>query len=87
MPYVDRKDGKIISTYNRKQREGQEFVKDDVSELQEFETKDNYQTRRRKNIADGGYGTWQEQLEMIQEKGINAWKNHCAQVKLDHPKT
>lgn len=45
-----------------------------------------WQEKRRASIAEGGYGTWQEQLEMINEQGLEAWQAHCAQVKLNIPK-
>ena len=32
------------------------------------------------------YGTWESQLEEINEQGIDAWKSRIAQIKSDNPK-
>tara|TARA_B100000902_G_scaffold352111_1_gene362537 strand:- start:24 stop:350 length:327 start_codon:yes stop_codon:yes gene_type:complete len=32
------------------------------------------------------YGTWEKQLEEINEQGLDAWKARIAQVKADNPK-
>jgi len=42
--------------------------------------------KRLANMADGGYGTIGEQLEMIGEQGMDAFKSHIAKVKSDIPK-
>ena len=42
--------------------------------------------KRLANMADGGYGTIGQQLEMIGEQGIDAFKSHIAKVKQDIPK-
>lgn len=42
--------------------------------------------KRLKSIADGGYGTVTEQLEIIGEQGIAPFKAHIATVKAAHPK-
>jgi len=42
--------------------------------------------KRTASMADGGYGTWSEQLEMIGEQGMTAYQAHIASVKSDHPK-
>ena len=42
--------------------------------------------RRRANVADGGYGTQIEQLEILGEQGIDAYQQHIAAVKAAHPK-
>jgi len=36
----------------------------------------------RKNL----YGSWDKQLEEINEQGIDAWKERIAQIKADNPK-
>lgn len=41
---------------------------------------------RTANVADGGYGTIQEQLEMIGEQGYDAFQAHIQAVKAAHPK-
>ena len=42
--------------------------------------------KRLARMADGGYGSIGEQLEMIGEKGLDAFKSHIAKVKSDIPK-
>jgi len=32
------------------------------------------------------YGSWDKQLEEINEQGLDAWKQRIAQIKLDNPK-
>jgi len=32
------------------------------------------------------YGSWDKQLEEINEQGIDAWKERIAQIKADNPK-
>lgn len=46
----------------------------------------DYKTKRQRSIADNGYGSWQEQLEMMNERGFDAWQAHCADVKKRFPK-
>ena len=36
----------------------------------------------RKNL----YGSWESQLEEINEQGLDAWKERIAQIKADNPK-
>jgi hypothetical protein len=36
----------------------------------------------RKNL----YGSWDKQLEEINEQGLDAWKERIAQIKIDNPK-
>jgi len=33
------------------------------------------------------YGSWDKQLEEINEQGIDSWKARLAQIKLDNPKS
>ena len=42
--------------------------------------------KRLAKIADGGYGSIGEQLEMIGEQGMNVYQTHIAKVKSDIPK-
>ena len=42
--------------------------------------------KRLANVANGGYGSIGEQLEMIGEQGMDAFKSHIAKVKSDIPK-
>lgn len=39
--------------------------------------------KRTANMADGGYGTITEQLEMIGEQGMDKFQAHIAKVKSD----
>lgn len=39
-----------------------------------------YIQKRERSLADGGYGTWQEQLEMMEED-FDAWKEHRQAIK------
>ena len=32
------------------------------------------------------YGSWEKQLEEINEQGLDAWKERIAQIKADNPK-
>ena len=41
-----------------------------------------WQELRQASIADGGYGTIPEQMEMIGEQGIGVFQAHIASVKL-----
>ena len=43
--------------------------------------------KRTASMADGGYGTWTEQLEMIGEQGMTVYQAHIATVKSNHPKS
>ena len=45
-----------------------------------------YIEKRQMTLAGGGYGSWQEQLEMINEKGVAVWQAHCTTVKNNIPK-
>ena len=42
--------------------------------------------KRIANMADGGYGTVTEQLEMIGEQGMDKFQAHISKVKTDNPK-
>lgn len=41
---------------------------------------------RQSSVADGGYGTYNEQFEILGEQGIGAYQQHVAAVKTRHPK-
>lgn len=40
MPFVDRQDGNIVSTFNRRQRAGQEFLPADDPDILAFRNRD-----------------------------------------------
>lgn len=51
------------------------------------EPEKSWTDKRTASIADGGYGTWTEQLEMIGEQGMTVYQAHIATVKSNHPKS
>jgi hypothetical protein len=66
-----------------------------ISELDAWENKTGeyapenlmtYAQKRMQSIAQGGYGSWNEQMEMMNEQGFEAWQAHCAAVKARFPK-
>ena len=57
-----------------------------IVEYEEYLASIVYAEKRRSSIADGGYGTWQEQLELLGEHGIGAFQRHIASVKAGYPK-
>ncbi len=42
--------------------------------------------KRLASVADGGYGTLAEQLEMIGEQGMTVYQTHVQTVKTNNPK-
>lgn len=58
---------------------------DDISDPTAFARK-RYAELRRKAPMPLGYGTVQEQLEMMQEKGFSEWQQHCTGVKDKFPR-
>ena len=88
MPYVNRnEDGFIVCEFNRAQHENQEFITLDNLELAEFRNPpETWEVKRQKSMADGGYGTVLEQLELLGEKGVAAFRAHAAAVKARFPK-
>jgi len=53
-------------------------VEDEANKLE----RNNIVIAKRKTL----YGTWDKQLEEINEQGIDAWKTRIAQIKSDNPK-
>ena len=53
-------------------------VEDDADKLE----RNNIVIEKRKSL----YGSWDKQLEEINEQGIDAWKERIAQIKADNPK-
>ena len=45
-----------------------------------------WQEKRQANVADGGYGTMPEQLEIIGEQGMVVYQAHISAVKTAIPK-
>ena len=44
--------------------------------------RNNIVITKRRNL----YGSWDKQLEEINEQGLDAWKERIAQIKTDNPK-
>jgi len=88
MPYIDRdENNNIIGVYASLQKEGQESVDITSQEYLDYiSPPETYLDERKKNLADGGYGTWQEQFEIMNEQGFAAWQTHCAAIKTNIPK-
>jgi hypothetical protein len=65
-----------------------QHVADGLAEIVEVDDTpvETYVEKRKKNIADGGYGTVTEQLEMIGEQGVTAFQSHINAVKAGIPK-
>ena len=53
-------------------------VEDEANKLE----RNNIVIATRKSL----YGSWESQLEEINEQGIDAWKSRIAQIKTDNPK-
>tara|TARA_B100000575_G_scaffold110269_1_gene87797 strand:+ start:379 stop:696 length:318 start_codon:yes stop_codon:yes gene_type:complete len=53
-------------------------VEDDANKLE----RNNIVIEKRKSL----YGSWNKQLEEINEQGIDSWKERIAQIKADNPK-
>jgi len=53
-------------------------VEDDANKLE----RNNIVIAKRKKL----YGSWESQLEEINEQGIDSWKERIAQIKADNPK-
>ena len=53
-------------------------VEDEADKLE----RNNIVISKRKTL----YGSWDKQLEEINEQGLDAWKERIAQIKADNPK-
>ena len=53
-------------------------IEDEADKLE----RNNIVITKRKRL----YGSWDKQLEEINEQGIDAWKERIAQIKADNPK-
>ena len=53
-------------------------VEDEADKLE----RNNIVITKRKSL----YGSWDKQLEEINEQGLDAWKERIAQIKADNPK-
>ena len=68
---------------------GTDYIKSwNVSELTEPTTEQlaTYETAANTEEANKSYGSWEKQLEEINEQGLDSWKARIAQIKSDNPK-
>jgi len=74
--------GDYIKTWNYS------FDKPTNSQLASYETAGNTEEENNRIIATRKslYGSWDKQLEEINEQGIDSWKARIAQIKSDNPK-
>ena len=64
----------------------QEWIDDGNTPISYVEPEPHWIDKRLANVADGGYGSIGEQLEMIGEQGMDVFQAHIAKVKSDIPK-
>ena len=59
-----------------------------AEQLATYETAGNIEESNQTVIATRKslYGSWDKQLEEINEQGIDSWKSRIAQIKSDNPK-
>ena len=74
--------GDFISSWNY------DIAKPTDEQLATYETAGNTKESNQTVIATRKslYGSWDKQLEEINEQGIDAWKERIAQIKADNPK-
>jgi len=74
--------GDFISSWNY------DIAKPTDEQLATYETAGNTEEANNIVIATRKslYGSWEKQLEEINEQGIDAWKERIAQIKSDNPK-
>jgi len=71
---------------NRHRRKVQAWIDAGNTPTAYAEPEKSWVDKRTANMADGGYGTITEQLEMIGEQGMDKFQTHIAKVKSDTPK-
>ena len=71
---------------NRHRMMVQEWIDDGNTPTPYVAPEPHWIDKRLANMAKGGYGSIGEQLEMIGEQGLDAFKSHIAKVKQDIPK-
>jgi len=64
------------------------LAKPSDSQIASYETAGNSEENNNAVISTRQklYGSWESQLEEINEQGIDAWKSRIAQIKSDNPK-
>ena len=65
-----------------------DIAKPTDEQIASYETAANTEEANSKVIATRKslYGSWDKQLEEINEQGIDSWKERIAQIKADNPK-
>lgn len=81
---VKTEDGNTETHYNYYKLQLKDYG-DDLSDKTAF-SKNRYAELRRKSPVPYGYGSKEEQMEIMQEQGFTAWQDHCQQVKTNWPK-
>ena len=71
---------------NRHYHMVQEWIDDGNTPTPYVAPEPHWIDKRLANMANGGYGSIGEQLEMIGEQGMDVYQTHIAKVKSDIPK-
>jgi len=71
---------------NRHRMKVQEWIDKGNTPTPYVEPEPHWIDKRLANMANGGYGTIGQQLEMIGEQGMDVYQTHIAKVKADIPK-
>ena len=74
--------GVYIKEWNLETPEPTESELDAVEDEADKMERNNEVIATRKTL----YGSWDKQLEEINEQGLDAWKERIAQIKADNPK-
>ena len=75
-------DGDYIKEWNLDSTQPTESELNAIEDEADKLERNNIVITKRKRL----YGSWDKQLEEINEQGIDAWKERIAQIKADNPK-
>ena len=75
-------DGDYIKEWNLDTPQPTEAELNSVEDEADKLERNNIVITKRKTL----YGSWDKQLEEINEQGLDAWKERIAQIKADNPK-
>ena len=75
-------DGDYIKEWNLDTPQPTEAELNSVEDEADKLERNNIVITKRKSL----YGSWDKQLEEINEQGLDAWKERIAQIKADNPK-
>ena len=75
-------DGDYIKEWNLDTPQPTEAELNSVEDEADKLERNNIVITKRKSL----YGSWDKQLEEINEHGLDAWKERIAQIKADNPK-